>query len=73
MAVSLAPEIAVAPLHPITVLIQQQLTPPASKDVYDSRSLRSGASADFPASVVGTYAPTLHLNCSECTNHGVSM
>jgi len=69
---SLASEDIVAALHPTGVLIQQQLTSPASQHVDDRPSLRSEASADFLASVVGTYAPTTHLNCPESINHGGS-
>jgi len=70
--VLLASEDAVAPLHSAGVLIQQQLAPPALQDVDDPPSLRSGASADFLASVVGTNAPTPHLNFPESINHGGS-
>jgi len=69
---SLASEDAVAPLHLVGLLIQKQLTPPASQDVDVLHSLRSRASADFLASVVGTYAPTPHLNYLGSINNGGS-
>jgi len=69
---SLASADAVAPLHPDGVFIQQQLTTPASQDVDDPLSLRSGAPADVLASVVGTYAPTPHLKFPESITHGGS-
>ena len=69
---SLASEDAVAPLHPAGLRIQKQLRPPASQDVDVLPSLRSRASADFLASVVGTYAPTPHLSYLGSINSGGS-